>query len=94
MAPFESMKAPLHQPLITVVLCALVERHPAFVDVCYKDSPAGEQAELLDRVFIPMHRQRKASHVYHFKRSFRAGTASADIFFLRGYGFVDPALSR
>lgn len=89
MAPFESMKAPLHQPLIPVVLRALAERHPAFGSVCYKNSPTGEQPELLDRFFIPMHRQRKVSELRHLKGAVGTGAASADILFLRGYGFVD-----
>jgi hypothetical protein len=41
------MKTPFCQPLIPVVLSALVERHPAFGNVCYKNSPAGEQSESL-----------------------------------------------
>jgi len=30
MPPFKSVKAPFHQPIIAVVLRALVERHPGF----------------------------------------------------------------
>ena len=62
---FKSMKTPFHQPLIPVVLCALVERHPAFGKVGCKNPPTGEQSELLDRRFISMHHQGKASNVHY-----------------------------
>jgi aspartate racemase len=43
MVPFESMKNSFNQPLIPVVLGALVEGHPAFGNVACKNSPAASR---------------------------------------------------
>ena len=85
---FESMEASFN-PHIPVVLRALVERHFNFGYVGYKNSPTGEPSELLDRFFISVNHQRKTSYLHHFKGGFRAGAASAGIFFLRCYRLVD-----
>ena len=86
---FESMKSSFNQPLIPVVLRALMERHLTFGNVCNKNSPPGEQSELIDRFGISVNHQLKASHVHHFKGGVRAGTTSAGIFFLCSYRLAD-----
>jgi hypothetical protein len=74
---------PFHQPLIPVVLRALVGHHPVFGNVGYKNPPTGDQSELGDRLFIAMHRQGKVSNIHHFKGGFRVRASSADILFMR-----------